>query len=341
MDLFTPLVDQSKLHPSFVNIACGRNRYALDVLQDWARGFQDRDGKFVIEFQTSFDSSFWELYLHAVVKHFRLKVDFEHNRPDFVIVDPVQFSIEATVALNDAHTTPLHNALPSDVPKNINSFNNEAIVRLSNSFSSKLSKFKGTYSSLPHVVGKPFVLAIAPFDRAFAHLEVQRTIEALLFGYYVDEEKYLKKGDFSQQPQGQQIERVLKHNGSPIDVGLFNSEITEGISAVIYNSTATWGKVLALSNDPQSQSIFTAVSLNKGGVVPHKVSLPKASYSEHLIDGLRVYHNPHATHPLTPDIFRARRVFQTYWDVATNNWVYEQHDRQLLFRTVMTMVNER
>lgn len=341
MDLFTPVVDQSKLHPGFAKITCARNRYALDVLSDWARGFQDRDGKFVKEFQTSFESSFWELYLHALLKHFRLTVDFQHARPDFVVVDPVRFSIEATVARNDSRTVPPHSQTPSDVPKDLNSFNEEAIVRLSNSFSSKLAKFKTSYSALAHVAGKPFVLALAPFDRAFAHLEVQRTIEALLFGYYVNEEDFLKKGDFSQQPRGQQIERVLKHNGSPIDVGLFNTYAAKEISAVIYNSTATWGKALALSSDPQSQSIFTAVSLNKSAALPHKVTLPKASYSEHLIDGLRVYHNPHAEHPLSPEIFRDRRVFQTYWDFAANDWVYEQHDGQLLFRVVTTLAHEK
>jgi hypothetical protein len=341
MDLFTPVVDQSKLHPGFAKIACARNRYALDVLQDWARGFQDRDGKFVKEFQTSFEPSFWELYLHAVLKHFCLVVDFRHNRPDFVVVDPVQFSIEATVALNDARTAPAHSPEPLSIPQDLNAFNEEAIIRLSNSFSSKLSKYRDSYSGLPHVAGNPFVLGIAPFDRAFAHLEVQRTIEALLFGYYVDEEDYLHKGDSSEQPQGKQIKRVLKHNGAPIEVGLFNSGVAKEISAVMYNSTATWGKALALSSDPQSQSVFTAVSLNKSGVAPHKVTLPKASYSEHLIDGLRVYHNPHSAHPLRTDIFRDRRVFQTYWDDAADEWVYEQHDGQLLFRTVHTIVHER
>lgn len=340
MDLFTPIVDQSKLHPSFVKISCARNRYALDVLHDWGRGFQDRDGKFVKEFQTSFEPSFWELYLYAVLKHFQLSVDFQHSRPDFVVTNPEAFTIEATVALNDARTAPAHSPSTSDIPEDLNLFNEEAIIRLSNSFSAKLAKFRDSYSALPHVAGKPFVLAIAPFDRPFAHLEAQRTVEALLFGYYVDEEAYVREGDFSDQPRGHQITRVLKHNGAPISVGLFNSGLAKEISAVIFNSTATWGKVLALSQDPQSKSVFTVVSLNMGGAIPHKITLPKASYTEHLIDGLRIYHNPYASHTLPTNIFRNRGVFQTYWDSAVKDWVYEQHDGQLLFRTVMTMVEK-
>jgi len=340
MDLFTPVVDISKLHPTFVKISCERNRYALDIIQDWARGFQDRDGKFVKEFQTSFEPCYWELYLYAVLKHFQLSVDFQHRRPDFVITKPEAFSIEATVAQNDVRTAPIHSALPSDIPKNLNSFNREAIVRLSNSFSSKLSKFQDSYSTLPHVKEKPFVLAIASFDRAFAHLEAQRAVEALLYGYYIDEEAYIKARDFSNPPKGHQITQVLKHNGTPIDVGLFGSNIAKEISAVIFNPTATWGKALALSQDPQSKSVFTAMSLNVSGLIPHKIVLPKALYSEHLLDGLRVYHNPYASHPLPKMIFRNRRVFQSYWNDVTKDWVYEQYEGQLLFRTVTTMVEK-
>lgn len=340
MDLFTPVVDPSKLHPGFVKISCARNRYALDVLQDWARGFQDRDAKFVKEFQTSFEPSFWELYLYAVLKNFNLSVDFRHSRPDFVVKSPEAFTIEATVALNDSRTGPAHSPSPSEIPENLNSFNEEAIVRLSNSFSAKLGKFRNSYSALPHVIGKPFVLAITPFDRPFAHLAINRTIEALLFGYYVDDEAYPKEEDFSEQPRGRQITRVIKHNGAPVDVGLFNSHIAKEISAVIFNSTATWGKALALSQDPLNKSVFTALSLNTGGVLPYKITLPKASYIEHLIDGLRIYHNPYATYPLATNIFRNRRVFQAYWDDSAQDWVYEQHDGQLLFRTVSTVIEK-
>lgn len=340
MDFFTPIIDQKKLHPSFRSIACERNRYALDVLQDWARGFEDRDGKFVKEFQTSFEPSFWELYLHAVLKHYRLAINFQHSRPDFVVTAPSEFLVEATVALNDARTTPIHSQTAEDIPDDLNKFNEEAIVRLSNGFSSKLDKYRSSYSSLDHVQNKPFVLALAPFDRPFANLQAQRTIEALLFGYYVDEEAYIKEGDFSEQPRGHQIERVVKHNGAPISVGLFNSDVAKEISAVIFNSTATWGKALALSQDPASNSVFTAVSLNIGGSIPHKITRPKASYTEHLIDGLRVYHNPHASYPLATDIFRDRRVFQTYWDHKERGWVYEQNDGQLLFRNVQTLIKK-
>jgi hypothetical protein len=68
MDLFTPVVGEEAQHPYFRSIWKQANGFNCDVLNEWARGFKNRDGKFVKEFQTTFDSSFWELYLFAVIE---------------------------------------------------------------------------------------------------------------------------------------------------------------------------------------------------------------------------------------------------------------------------------
>lgn len=70
MRLFEPLVDDTRQHPNFRAIMRPGNGFALDVLNDWARGFESRDGKFAQEFQTTFNSAFWGLYLFAVFKNF-------------------------------------------------------------------------------------------------------------------------------------------------------------------------------------------------------------------------------------------------------------------------------
>ena len=54
-------------------------------------------GKFVREFQTTFNSSFWELYLFAVLKNPGIEVDFSHSSPDFVAKN-LPLTIEATIA---------------------------------------------------------------------------------------------------------------------------------------------------------------------------------------------------------------------------------------------------
>ena len=334
-------METNKLHPSFREIFVPRNRFALDVLNDWARGFVDRDGKFVKEFQLSFNSSFWELYLFAVLKNYGCQVSLQFHRPDFVVDNPVPFCVEATVALNDVRTKPAYEADVSDIYEDLNALNHEAVIRLSNRFVTKHKKYISEYSALDHVSGRPFIIAIAPFDRPFFNMQCQRAIETLLYGYYVNEEAFIKEGDFEKPLVSTSVEQVINHNGSPISLGLFNDPRYKEISAVIFSSTATWGKALALSDDPNSGSLFTALKFNSCGVRPHIEKKKKSSYFEHLVDGLRIYHNPHAVNALGPDIFRDKRVFQTYYDFDKDEWIYEQYDGQLLFRMVNTVIDNR
>ena len=62
----------------------------------------------------------------------------------------------------------------------------------------------------------------------------------------------------------------------------------------------------------------------------------KFDYHESLLDGLRVYHNPNATHELKKDIFRDKDVFQSYYSEEKQDWVYEDRTGLLLFRSVFT-----
>ena len=41
----------------------------------------DRDNKIIKEFQTSFNSTFWEVYLYAVLKNYGLDVNFNFSTP--------------------------------------------------------------------------------------------------------------------------------------------------------------------------------------------------------------------------------------------------------------------
>jgi hypothetical protein len=81
MDLYTPVVESRRLHPNFVAISRDSEASKRKVIAEWAAGFVDRDGKFVREFQTTFNSSFWGLYLFACIKELGLTVDFSYASP--------------------------------------------------------------------------------------------------------------------------------------------------------------------------------------------------------------------------------------------------------------------
>jgi hypothetical protein len=189
MDLFTPVIHEELQHPNFRAICAQQNGYNWDVLNEWARGFKDRDGKFVAEFQRTFDSSFWELYVFAVLKQYRINVDFSHAAPDFLITSHGGFNVEATVALHAKDATPEYMKFAEPIPADLNEFNRRTILRIRNSIDNKRKRFAESYSTLDHVKDRPFVLAITAFSSPHAGLACQRAIEAVLFGYYVDEER--------------------------------------------------------------------------------------------------------------------------------------------------------
>lgn len=124
------------------------------------------------------------------------------------------------------------------------------------------------------------------------------------------------------------------YNGSPVELGLFTTPAYKDLSAVIFGNCANMGKIRALSADPNPNIFFTALRLNPALDQPHVIKEPKQRYEENLLDGLRIYHNPYAIHSLEPALFRHRSVVQSYY--ANNDWIYEQQEGQLLFRTVQT-----
>ncbi|MEE5170859.1 glycosaminoglycan attachment site [Pseudomonas alliivorans] len=338
MNLFEPIVSAAQHHPNFKNLLRMGNGFTLDVLNDWAQGFIDRDGKFVTEFQMTFNSSFWELYLHAVLKKYDMPVDFTKASPDFCLPSK-GFNIEATVASSAQGAAPEHLRLGKAPPADLNAFNFRSIIRLSNSLAAKRRKYLESYAALDHVQDRPYVVAVTNFDQPFSFMACQRPIEAVLHGYYVDEERYIASGGGEGRLEGETLLKVFKDNGSPIELGLFTTPAYREISAVIFSSCANMGKVRALSSDPSPGIVFTALRLNPASDQPHIIRAPKRRYEENLLDGLRIYHNPYATHPLAPALFRHPSVFQSFWE--NDDWVYEQREGQLLFRSVQTAIKSR
>jgi hypothetical protein len=86
-----------------------------------------------------------------------------------------------------------------------------------------------------------------------------------------------------------------------VAVGLFRSEAFRHISAVMYSTTATFGKARALGND-EGNFVFHAVRI-RNNFEPVRIVARKKDYNETLIDGLRLFTNPYAEHPIDLDWF--------------------------------------
>jgi hypothetical protein len=336
MDLFRPIVEEQRFHPHFRALLDPLREADRTELLRWAEGFPDRDGKLVSEFQISFNSVFWEIYLYAAFRDYGFNFNWQHRSPDFAISCPSQnFVVEAVTAnaaqgkLNEWDKT------YRDIAElDIDRLNKEAMVRLSNSILSKYRKYERDYAALEHVKGKPFVLAVGPFEQPFFNYQYNRPIRAVLYDIYVDEPAYAANPEnFPNGPPDVPLGYVTKENGSEVELGLFTDDRMRHVSAVIFSCTATWGKINALAPKTQGRHVLIESiwgSEPDGRPVP-RVGTP-SKIGETIIDGLQIYHNPHAIHPLDPAVFRRIGVVQEYVDSATSKWMLEETTRSLFFR---------
>jgi hypothetical protein len=312
MNLFEDIAPKNEQHPIYQLIKADEYAPERAVLQSWAEGFEDRDNKFVFEFQTSFEPCLWELYLHACLKEMNLTSDFSKSSPDFWVKSEKEFCIEATVAAPPAGGQPPHSFSIDHGPKDFNKFNADSALRICNSFSSKEKKYKKSYSKYDHVKNKPFVVAIASYDRPFSHMAANRPIFAAVYGLYYDEEFTIENNlaDVCRY----NVDSVKKNDKTDIPVGFFLDESYSHVSAVIYSALATWGKVRALANNPDANSVYVSFHPNENDIKPIVKQSLKRDYAEDLLDGLYILHNPSADHPLDRSTFSHTRIAQVFPD---------------------------
>lgn len=197
-----------------------------------------------------------------------------------------------------------------NLPEDFNRFNSEATVRICNSFTSKIKRLRERYSTLPQCKDKPFVLAIASFDRPFSHMAAMRPIISALYGLYHDEEETIASG--AQEMVSYNVNEVLKNENTSIEVGYFCTPDYSDVSAVIFSSLATWGKVRALAENPNARTVYRTLHPNPGSLLPIMRVATKANYHEHLLDGLCVMHNPFAKHKLGLKVLGHERLAQGF-----------------------------
>lgn len=282
MDLFTPVVTDDRLHQNFARTLHGSAAGVREVLTQWAEGFEDRDGKFVKEFQTTYNSSFWELYLFAVLKQLGIKVDFSFDAPDFVCPNQAM-AIEAVIASHAQDDVPeWKKTLKGIVDKDVGEAYGKSIIRLANALTNKSEAFHKRYAALPHMQGKSYVVAVANYGSQDFNMIGDVPMQWLLYDHF-------------------DLSTVAKPNGSTIELGWFKDERYAHISAVMYSALGTFGKARALSKD-DGEFIFHAIRI-RNNHEPIQIVAEKKDYSETLTDGLRLFVNPHATVPLDVDAF--------------------------------------
>ena len=335
MDLFTPVVNAG-LHPNFVRVLHPAYSGARKILQQWAEGFVDRDGKFVQELQSTFNSAFWELYVFAVLKQLERTVDFSFASPDFLITSAPSFCIEAATAqaavgAPNEWETPLEDFWGSLHSLSRAPLVDQATVRLANTVTGKHRKYVELYKNLGHVQGRPFVLALAPFEQPFFYAQLNQAILRVTFGY-----DFSKTDPETGKAEHRFMGTITKPNGSFIPLGYFTNEGMREFSAIIFSSTATVGKLQALSRGDGERTVIQALRFDaKSRGIRQEVSEGQ-DYQESLMDGLGVYYNPFAQQPLDRTIFDAPGVSHYTFDPKMGTLRCDIPDGALMQRIIAT-----
>lgn len=341
MDLFEPTVAREKMHPHFLHALERATPEDRAVLESWADGFIDRDGKFVKEFQTTFNSAFWELYLFACLKELGLNVDFAHPAPDFVVPSGRQpMAIEATSAnsgINDADESTL--TVEQFMALERLPVVEKASIRLAGALRAKHLKYQNQYARLQHVQDLPFVIAVAPFDQPGFFVQNNQAMTRVLYKYDRPTMNADPKGG-SPQLEHHYTETVEKPTGVEIDLGFFQKPDMQEISAVLFSSLATWSKVRALSADPNPNVWFETLRYDDNATAPRHEVVRKADSTESLLDGLAVFHNPYCDQTIDDGLFDGHPVTQYYYPPGSPHPLAYSPDGTLIARFTLTGPSE-
>lgn len=289
IDLFT-IVTKNKLHPNFQNLLYPRYKNVREVLESWAEGFIDRDKKFTLQFQETFNSMFWELYLYQCLRVLKMDIDFSKQSPDFIVTSPYgnKFCIEAVITnglKGDKYPYEKDTTLPVEEKINF------ASIRILNSISNKYKKFMTQYSKADYVKNKPFIIAIAPYEQATAFTQNNQAINLVLYGQIIKTTIDMTGKVLAELFY---VDKIQKNKDAQLEVGLFTTDKYKEISAIIFSTTGTFSKAVSCSDADCTIQVNT-FHAEKGRI---SREFPNEMYFESLLDGLQIHRNPFAEVPL-------------------------------------------
>ncbi|MCM0611353.1 hypothetical protein KFJ24_02545 [Marinobacter sediminum] len=375
MELFKLAVKEKRLHPLFKRIISSEvYKPTIDVINSWSRGLVDRkkeSKKFVQDFQISFNSSLWELYLNKAFIDLGFNIDYSKESPDFNLLHRTGrvVNVEAVTSNNKENLSSEYyseESIQSAIAMDNEEFLDQSTIKLAGKIKDKKDLFVGInnkkypYKDLEHVKGNPFVIAVAPFDNHLSYSQNNMAINRVLYGINPPP----PSGD------GESIGHILNHNGQKIELGIFTNPSYKEVSAVIFSTTGMFGKAVVQAG---IQNYIRATRYRQMGVVEfmtkeglemlgrsHKTIKPGCDVfsirffdgnlvcgsdtylyqsSEHVeshLDGLHVYYNPYASVPLDKDLFLAYEITQNSYDVQEQQMVCEHNDGSLVSRQTFT-----
>ncbi|MFI5584553.1 hypothetical protein ACIA5G_05945 [Amycolatopsis sp. NPDC051758] len=306
-DFFTPISSTEKLHPSFRTLTSEKAytaaRRMIDSMMRW---HEDVDGNFVQQFQTDgFDARLWELYLFAVLAEANLDVMHPKPAPDFLAQSlGGEFAMEATTiglsgGKNAEATTP---QAPRNEEEYLQYMHHYLPIKYAGPLTKKLGK---GYWKRASAIDKPLVFAIQDFHAPMSMTYSGHALPVYLYGY--THEAITKDGKLKIVPT-----KITEHKWGKkiVPSGFFSLPDAKHVSAVIFNSSGTISKfnrmgVAAGFGSDDVVLVHRGQRWNQDSNASTPTSflaVVTEGYPETWIEGMDVFHNPNALHPLAPEL---------------------------------------
>jgi hypothetical protein len=379
MDLFWPLVNDDRLHPLIKSIMKDKTyQPTMNVINGWSKGLLGRKGeanKFIKEFQTSFNSSLWELYLNKSFIDLGFEIDYTNESPDFHLTHQSGkvINVEAVTANNKFNESEHYYSIKSfqeSAHTDDKEFLDQSTIKLAGKLKDKRVLFTGEnnkkhpYCSMSHVSGNPFVIAVAPFDNHLSFSQNNMAINRVLYG--IEPPKINSHGEM----MSEKIPYIKNRNGKIIDLGIFTNDSYKEISAIMFSTTGMFGKAVVEAGiskfvrSTRYREIPLVEFMEKEGLAKLGTSHLELGegndvfstrtkmgntvygsdmhlcYSKHHkethLDGLHIYYNPFAETPLPSNIFTAYEITQNDYDIESNEMLCKHNDGSLVSRQTYT-----
>ena len=320
IDIFDPVVPYERLNRDFVKLI-EKEGYsaARGIIEPMMHWYEDLDGNFVEQFQTTgFNARFWELYLFATFVEMGYSIERIHAVPDFTCVGiEGEFIVEAmTVNPTIDKFGAIIPPPPRDTSEQFLTFLREYMpIKFGSTLYSKLVK---EYWKKPNVKDKPLLFAIQDFSAEASMVFTRSALCIYLYGYD-HESKHDNYGRLIITPR-----RIKEHKWETKEIpsGFFYLPGAENISAVVFSNSGTISKfnrmgVLAGFGSRRVVLIRKGFAMNHApdSANPNEFRyiVRPPEYCETWSEGLDVYHNPRAIHPLNPEML----------PTAAHHWLLE------------------
>ncbi|MFD2918112.1 hypothetical protein ACFS6H_00245 [Terrimonas rubra] len=315
IDLFNTIIKEEKLHRNFKKVRDDFWGYepARKTLNEVYNSITDIDPDFLKQFQgEGFDARIWELYLAATFQDLQFKIHRNYARPDFELEkDNKKIFVEA-VTSNPGTDDELKDK--TDIFADLNEKNimqfiydlrEKSMVKLAGALYNKLKK---EYWNLEWVKNNPLILAVEPFHHSMAHLLSDSNLNEYLYGvkYF---HHYDEKGNLQVQAR-----TVIEYQigNKIIPANFFKQPNAEFISAVVFSNSGTIAKFNRMGKlKGYGDSNIKMIRIgnqhlhdpNATDPLLFKYTVGENGPMESWAQGISMYHNPQAIHPIERKLF--------------------------------------